>query len=226
MTGNSSWFVFMNGATAGFVTAFGDGRGDHRVTAYGTPVNDNKWHFIAWVRSSTMMQIYVDGVLWGTTSVTAGNVTNGLPIGIGAAYNDDNAQTVNGFVGLIDEVAFFDRSLSEAEIRAQYDATSRNPTAPVSGTPRIGVSGGIDKGTLNLDIRLSSFPDLTSIQVAVVRDGGQSYVVGPTAQIMTWHGPPEGGNYRIEARARTPPGSGQVLASTNITVFPRLGYSW
>ena len=222
MNNNSSWFIFINGATAGFVAAFGDGTGDHRVTTYGSNyrvVNDGKWHFLTWVRSSDSMKMYLDGALRETTSVRAGNVTNGLPISIGAEYNDDKAEIASGFNGIIDEVAFFDRALSEEEIQGQYRITSPVSAAPASDSLQMRVSGNLNANSLTLDIRLSPSKDLANAQVFLIRDDGNETLVGPAAEHMIYNSPPIGGRYRIEARENVAQGAGPVLASASITVL-------
>ncbi len=218
--GNSSWFVNINGATARFATGFGDGTGDHYVSANKIVINDYQWHFLAWVRSSDAMKIYVDGQLGGTTSVKAGNVTNNVPVAIGGEYNDVAKTMASGFKGAIDEVAFFNRALSDAEIMAQYDGPAPVPTVYASNTQRVTVSGAIEKDNLNLDIHLSPSPDLRNMRVFVVQQDGKEYLVGPATETMTWQGPPEGGIYRIEVRDGTAQGSGRVLATAGITIFP------
>ena len=57
--------------------------------------------------------------------------TSGVPLGIGA-IRDDRSPTLfsSYFGGIIDEVEIFNRALSDAEIRAIFDAGSAGKRKP------------------------------------------------------------------------------------------------
>ena len=91
-------------------------------------INDGNFHHIAWVRRSTgANELYVDGVLKGSGTLPTGTLVippNGLWLGqdqdcVGGCFEAHQA-----FIGLIDEVEIFNRALTDAEIKAIYDAGS------------------------------------------------------------------------------------------------------
>jgi len=81
-----------------------------------TPIDDGEWHFIAGTFGNKIVKIYVDGVLESQVT-SAGEVDikpNDWPIRLGVEANDSKGQQ---YLGLIDEVAIFNRELSENEVQ-------------------------------------------------------------------------------------------------------------
>jgi len=81
-----------------------------------TPVDDNEWHFIAGTFANQTLRIYVDGVLEGEVG-SAGGVDinpNDLPVMIGGESSSNGGQQ---YVGIVDEVAMFNRELTADEIQ-------------------------------------------------------------------------------------------------------------
>jgi len=81
-----------------------------------TPIDDGEWHFIAGTFGNKIVRIYVDGVMEAQVT-SAGEVDikpNDWPIRLGVEANDSKGQQ---YLGLIDEVAIFNRELSENEIQ-------------------------------------------------------------------------------------------------------------
>jgi hypothetical protein len=78
-------------------------------------MNDNKWHQIAFVKSGTQLQLYIDGVLDGTTTdMATGNTANTASLTIGRR----NGSTGSGFfTGGIDEVRIWNTALTQNQIR-------------------------------------------------------------------------------------------------------------
>jgi len=76
--------------------------------------NDSEWHHIAFVfKSGTGFKLYIDAVLETSGDITFGNkTTHQILIGSGWDYG--------GWVGSIDEVAMWNRQLTELEISALY----------------------------------------------------------------------------------------------------------
>ena len=70
----------------------------------------------------TMMKIYVDGALAGSTPATGLIDENNVPVTIGAV--DQNGGMIQFFKGLIDEVSIYDRALSASEIQTIFDTGS------------------------------------------------------------------------------------------------------
>ena len=66
------------------------------------------------------MNLYVDGVWRGSATENFGAIDDGgMPLRLGM-----NSQGLHPFTGLIDEVTFFNRALSAAEVMAIYGAGS------------------------------------------------------------------------------------------------------
>ncbi|MGC9048729.1 MAG: LamG domain-containing protein [Patescibacteria group bacterium] len=102
--------------------------GDKIINTSETPYLDGNWHhaFVTIDRDG-LMKLYVDGVLKGSIDVSAGafnNYNTPYPFGIGAYQNvGGTAFDRHWFKGLIDEVRVYNRALSDAEIKAIYEAT-------------------------------------------------------------------------------------------------------
>ncbi|MBD3182674.1 hypothetical protein GF312_10300 [Candidatus Poribacteria bacterium] len=84
-----------------------------------TPVDDGDWHFIAGTFGNKKLRIYVDGVM--ETEVTSANEVdikpNDWPITIGVEANNLTGQP---YVGVIDEVAIYNRELSADNIESIF----------------------------------------------------------------------------------------------------------
>jgi hypothetical protein len=80
--------------------------------------------------ASEVMQIYLNGKLVATRATAGPLVPNNLPLTIGRS---DNPGVIFGFYGLIDEVAVYNRALSQAEIQSIANAGSAGKRVPVAG---------------------------------------------------------------------------------------------
>ena len=87
-----------------------------------TNVADGNWHHVAGTYDGTTVNVYVDGVLQGATTYTAGvGYVSGDPLLIGKRQRVANTSNFNG---LIDEVEIFNRALSASEILGIFNAGS------------------------------------------------------------------------------------------------------
>jgi prepilin-type N-terminal cleavage/methylation domain-containing protein len=87
----------------------------------GPTVTDGNWHNCVYTFDGSVEKIYVDGVLRNTQN-TSGTLTgNNENVSIGAEKSSTTSMYY--FDGLIDEVRIYNRALSDAEIKAIYDAT-------------------------------------------------------------------------------------------------------
>lgn len=131
----SAYFIYLvNGRAIGYArsqgassTPFTDG-----LTLTGSRlVADGQFHHIVLQRDmfANQLRLYVDGTLETQATLNAGS--NGVitsadvendPIIIGAAHQSVTGNRTGFFSGVIDEVAFYGRALSEAEISAAYAA--------------------------------------------------------------------------------------------------------
>ena len=85
------------------------------------PVNDGQWHHAALTREATLgrLQVFVDGKLSSTTLTGAKGLktTPFFSIGRKEAF-PQGAKPVDYFQGVLEEVRFYNRVLSTAEIEA------------------------------------------------------------------------------------------------------------
>ena len=93
---------------------------DESLYATNGPIATNEWHFIVGVQSDIVARIYIDGVLRGEATNCQTLLPDwGNPAMIGR-HNDWWGQPESTFHGLIDEVRFYDRMLSAAEVASLY----------------------------------------------------------------------------------------------------------
>lgn len=80
--------------------------------------NDGKWHYAVLTFDGRTMNLYVDGAKEASKSTTATPDYTGIePVGIGV-----NSLTINGFfIGDIDEVRIWNRTLSDQEVKDQHN---------------------------------------------------------------------------------------------------------
>ncbi len=113
-----------------FETAVGsDGRLRYFNGAWndtGVTIPSNGWTHVAWV-NDTAMTLYVDG----TAVFTGGaDAANSGTMNIGARHN-----AIEGFQGLIDDVALYNNAISSLEVQQLADGTAANElVAPVNTT--------------------------------------------------------------------------------------------
>ncbi len=87
------------------------------VPQNGPAITDTKFHHVALTKTGDEVIFYLDGTAYPVPSYT-GTFTFTTSIGFG--YRPDNGD--NSFLGTIDEIGFFNRALSAAEIQAIYRA--------------------------------------------------------------------------------------------------------
>ncbi len=108
--GDAIWYIDANG-----IPTYIDGA--VTLNSGGTSVEDNKWHHIVYVYGGTYGKHYIDGVpqpnstgaIWRSTCSAAD-----VRIGI-------DAQGAGSFLGNIDELAVFNRALTQEEVSAIYN---------------------------------------------------------------------------------------------------------
>lgn len=79
-----------------------------------TLLNDNKWHYVAGTYDGKTAKVYVDG------EFEASNAAGG-PFIPGPKYIGSRDDKQEAFTGLIDEIAFFNVALSDADIKTIAD---------------------------------------------------------------------------------------------------------
>jgi hypothetical protein len=82
-------------------------------TQFGPPINNDQWHMLTYVRNGNTGYVYVDGALRGTYAAgfSLDSVTRWS---IGQEWDDSNPSDI--YTGEIDDVRFYDYSLSEGEV--------------------------------------------------------------------------------------------------------------
>ena len=88
--------------------------------ASGIAVNDGRWHHLVGTFDGDVVKTYVDGKA-GNTRQTTAETAVGTSLYIGQSGNSGA-----WFKGLINEVAIYDRALTEDEIKAYYDKIKDN----------------------------------------------------------------------------------------------------
>lgn len=141
------------------------------VSANGGPVLNGAWHHVVGQKTSTGIELYVDGVWRGSTAVTnniAYPATTELRIG-----KHGTTGTALDYKGAIDEVRIYNRALSAAEIAAHYNAG-----AGKYGTAESGLVGGwhFDEGAS------TSAADYSGSGHTATLRNGVTWVVGKVVQ--------------------------------------------
>lgn len=115
---NSFWLLFSRGkARCGFWTKDAGYQEVDSATAF----KADEWRFVAGTFDGSVLKIYVDGELESSMKTQGTPNHNKQPLLIGAKH-----QGVAGdrLLGAMDEVSFFDRALSDSDIKALF-ASSR-----------------------------------------------------------------------------------------------------
>ena len=113
---NSFWLTFHWGRAR---FGFWDRNEGYEEIDSSTSFKANEWYQVAGTFDGKVLRLYVDGKLEAMRSTTAVPNFNNQPLIIGAKY-----QGIAGdcFIGALDEVAFYNRALSEAEIQTMSQA--------------------------------------------------------------------------------------------------------
>jgi len=107
-------------------------------------LKDGQWHHAAIsFKGGEFLRMYIDGNLTNESKATATKTLfdNNTPLRIGTDFNDEDTRFFNGS---IDEVAIFDRALTEAEIQKAMDGD----IAPVNPGGKLALTWGGLKGGL------------------------------------------------------------------------------
>ena len=111
-------FVFYLGNGSGTINGvLSDSNNINADTNTAITVNDNVWHFVALVKTGNTLQMYVDGELAATDTATfTGNFNNATMLmgNNGTEY----------YSGALDEVGYWTKALSAAEILELYNTTN------------------------------------------------------------------------------------------------------
>lgn len=112
----NGWALRFDGRNAGQEMEFIVQPGWQGDGGFGAPVfKKGEWHHLAGVVDSTNLLLYVDGELLE-------EMPFGGPIASDSSETEIGHAGDGGFIGLIDEVAIYDRALSEKEIQQNFRA--------------------------------------------------------------------------------------------------------
>jgi len=122
--GGIRYTLAMGEANDNKMTLTTDDDSDKMQTKGDTVVNDGEWHHVVGMREGNTGFVYVDGVLDGSLELPEGYDLSGSSqhnalIGAITDHRDPTGATLEKlFMGTIDEVAVYDRALSDAEVAA------------------------------------------------------------------------------------------------------------
>jgi len=118
-SGESGW-ILLHTSAGNFKFDGRDGSGSYRSSGPSQEIDDNQWHHVGGQRKGSIWKIFVDGVQANSNNVvTSGSIAAALDNVYIGRYS------LPGYIfnGLIDDVRIYNRALSDAEIKALYDAT-------------------------------------------------------------------------------------------------------
>ncbi len=117
--GGHRYALIMSESTEGAVTLVCDDNAT-KVLAHSTSLtNDNEWHHVAGQRKTTTINIYIDGVVEASNTVTtdydlSGTTQHNAYIGAVTHHGDDAPYKI--YSGLVDDVRIYHRALSQGEV--------------------------------------------------------------------------------------------------------------
>jgi hypothetical protein len=118
-SGSGDFGIITNNGYIGFWSGLVSG--DASYLSSTTRINDNNWHHIVVSNDGSHARLYVDGRF--EASLPTGFALNNEPFWIGGKGGSESPGFYHS--GIIDEVRFYNRALSDAEIQALYQAKAR-----------------------------------------------------------------------------------------------------
>ena len=87
----------------------------------GTSWSPNSWQHTTFTVSSGTIQVYLNGVACGSSWTQTGFTNHKIPIGM--KYEEHTGAMTNMLVGSMDEIVFYDRTLTSGEVTSLYGGT-------------------------------------------------------------------------------------------------------
>ncbi len=91
--------------------------GEEMKVTGSTSINDGEWHYLVGTRNQEKVALYLDGELVEEKEVPAQDITTTEHLVFGGLGNGDENYT---FSGQLDEATFFQRAISQAEVRSYF----------------------------------------------------------------------------------------------------------
>ena len=115
-------------------------------------ISDGNWHMVALSANATgFLSAYLDGAFVSGMQTSAGQMNNSQPLFIGA----EDASGSNGFNGSIDEVRFYNRSISAAEAAGYFNGTYQSAcSVGLSVTYNVSTASGSMLPAYNARLRI------------------------------------------------------------------------
>ncbi|KYK25976.1 hypothetical protein AYK26_01710 [Euryarchaeota archaeon SM23-78] len=119
---------------------------------------DTDWHHVVGVRGGGQIKLYIDGGLADQAADTVGSVDNNENFVIGkGGYGNNIGGTymIFSFFGKIDEIAIYDKALTDAEISQLYQnslANHRNPPLVIPNSPAYNATGVSTSPVLDVSV--------------------------------------------------------------------------
>jgi lysophospholipase L1-like esterase len=214
------WIGFDSNRKVRFQLQDTNGNGQY-IGGSGPSLNDGEWHLITAVRDDAagMNRVYVDATVIDSAShnYTAG-FAESVPANLGYIQLSDNYR----YQGLVDEVAFYDKALTRAEIESHYyrglagngycDVTEEAPV--ITSTPDTTGMVGVE---YTYDINATGYP----VPTYGLNTFPTGMVVDSLSGVITWT-PQAGqeGSNAVEAVATN--SAGADTQAFNINVAPDL----
>jgi uncharacterized repeat protein (TIGR02543 family) len=205
-----------------------------------TPATVNQWAFVTGVRRGTILELWVDGVLKSSATISDSDLYapaagNNSRIG---AYNEFNTNNKEYWKGLIDEVEIYNRSLSLAEIGTIYNsgcAGKCTATYTITYNSNGGSSVSSQSVAYNITATEPTAPNKTGFTfTGWYSDSGLTSAFAfttPTTADITLYAKWSLNNYIVTPSAgtgsSTNPATGQSVnhgATTSFTISPNAGY--
>jgi hypothetical protein len=126
-TGGKRYCLILSNTTEGVVSLITDDDVTKYVADSQSATNDDQWHFVVGQRQGTILQIYIDGLLEGTTAIAAAYDLSGTSqhnAYIGAITNNVDGSLYKLFNGMIDDVRVYNRALSPGEVLSLMGQTT------------------------------------------------------------------------------------------------------
>ncbi len=180
-----AWQLWLseNTASPGFI----GGTLGNTVSTEAIPIN--QWSFLAATYDGTTVKLYVNGVLKASQAApTPGD----LPATTGDIYIGMPQYSNHSFLGMLDEVALFDRALSAGEISQQYQNGLSGQGYPVKTFSVAASAAGTGSGTVSCAAGSMSFdyPVSASGTTAPIREGTRTTITAAAGAGATasWNG--------------------------------------